>query len=87
MALNIASAARKRGWKGTGGAGGAIAIAEATAEMLRARGIGEGGGGQPSGVAVAANGFINFEADTCPPSNLVSSCYGSQGSVVSHESL
>lgn len=67
VALSIASAGRKRGWKGTGGAGGAVAIAEATAKMLTA-----GGNGKLSGIAVEPNGFINFGADTWPSSNLVS---------------
>lgn len=59
MALCIASAARKRGWKGTGAAGGAVLIAEAIAERLRA-GAGEAGGRSDSGVSVAPNGFINL---------------------------
>jgi len=84
VALSIASAARKRGWKGTGGAGGAVFIAEATAEILRV-----GGSEKLSGIAVAPNGFINFEADTCPPLTSVSIlygiCCGSEGVVSWHE--
>lgn len=72
MALNIASAARKRGWKGTGAAGGAVAIAEATADILRSRISEAGEGALLSSVAVAPNGFINFEADFAPSSSLVS---------------
>ncbi len=67
VALSIASAARKRGWKGTGGAGGAVAVAEATTEMLRA-----GGSEKLSGITVAPNGFVNFAANTRSSSNLVS---------------
>lgn len=65
MALNIASAARKRGWKATGGAGGAVAVAEAIAGGMRGGGFGEGGGGvaEVSDVTVAPNGFINFAAE------------------------
>lgn len=65
VALNIASAARKRGWKGDGSAGGAVAIAEVVASRMRegpeAAGRGEGEGGVLiSSVTVAPNGFINF---------------------------
>lgn len=72
VALSIASAARKRGWKGTGAAGGAVAIAEATADMLRSRSSEAGGGALVSAITVAPNGFINFEAGFGPSSTLVS---------------
>lgn len=72
MALSIASAARKRGWKGTGVVVGAVAIAEATAKLLRSRGSEEGGQARLSAITVAPNGFINFQADFGPSSTLVS---------------
>lgn len=71
VALSIASAARKRGWKGTDGAGGAVAFAEATAEVLRAGGNGSDEGALLSGLSVAPNGFINFEAKMGQSSALV----------------
>lgn len=72
VALSIASAARKRGWKGTGAAGGAVAIAEVTAAMLRSGSSEAGGRARLSAVEVAPNGFINFEADFGPSSTWVS---------------
>lgn len=72
VALSMASAARKRGWKGTGAAGGAVAIAEATADLLRSRSSEAGGRAKLSAVTVAPNGFINFEAEVGPSSTLVS---------------
>lgn len=67
VALSIASAARKRGWKGPGGAGGAVAIAEAIAARVReTEAGGSEGSAVVSGVTVAANGFINFAADFGP---------------------
>lgn len=73
MALSIASAARKRGWEGTGGAGGAVTIAEAIAKRMRGARAGSGEGLKVWGVSVAPNGFINFEADLGTPSTSVSS--------------
>lgn len=72
VALSIASAARQRGWKGTDGAGGAVVIAEATAEVLRAGSNGSDDGALLSGLSVAPNGFINFEAKLGHSSTLVS---------------
>ncbi|CAM9292986.1 unnamed protein product [Ectocarpus fasciculatus] len=72
VALRIASAARKRGWHGFGGAGGAVAIAEATAEKLRVAASGGDKGPVLSGIAVAPNGFINFEAGFVPSCTPVS---------------
>lgn len=72
LALSIASAARKRGWRGTGAAGGAVTIAEATADLLRSRSIETGGRARLSAITVAPNGFINFAADVAPNSALVS---------------
>lgn len=71
VALSIASAARKRGWQGTGAAGGAVAVAEATAGLLRSRSVEAGGRAKISAVTVAPNGFINFEADFVSSSTLV----------------
>ncbi|CAM9227330.1 unnamed protein product [Ectocarpus sp. 4 AP-2014] len=66
VALRIASAARKQGWHGVGGGGGAAAIAEATAEKLRVAASGGDKGPVLSAIAVAPNGFINFEAGFAP---------------------
>lgn len=74
VALNIAAAARKRGWRGPGGGGGAVTVAEAIAERMRRQGLGkgqEGNGARRQGevvasditVTVAPNGFINCPAD------------------------
>ncbi|CAM9705112.1 unnamed protein product [Scytosiphon promiscuus] len=67
VALRIASAARKRGWKGVGASGGAVTIAEAIAGRLREGGNEETEPTVLSSVAVAPNGFINFEARSIPP--------------------
>ncbi|CAM9317160.1 unnamed protein product [Laminaria digitata] len=74
VALSIASAARRRGWQGTGGAGGAVAIAESIAEGMRGGGItGSEVGAKISDISVAPNGFINFEAELGSPPTSVSS--------------
>ena len=73
VALSIASAARRRGWEGTGGAGGALAIAEAIAESMRGERTGSGEGPKISDISVAPNGFINFGAEFGSPPTSVSS--------------
>lgn len=72
VALRIASAARKQGWHGVGGGGGAVAIAEATAEKLRVAASGGDKGPVLLAIAVAPNGFINFEAGFAPSCTSVS---------------
>lgn len=70
VALSIASAARKRGWKGGTGGGEALGIAKAVADCIVNRGekLDGGSGGAEtidiSDVTVAPNGFINFAADS-----------------------
>lgn len=72
VALSIASAARRQGWKGVGEGGGSVAIAEAIAEQLKAGGSGGAEEGALSSIAVASNGFINFEASCIPSCSPVS---------------
>lgn len=83
VALSIASAARKQGWKGVGASGGAFAIAEAIAERLRAGGSESTEPAVLSSIAVAPNGFINFGASCVSPCSLVSNHLFFSGSALS----